>query len=248
MSRLHNHVLDALGRRIVAGEVPAGHVVMSEELVEEYGVSRSVIREAVRVLGSIGLVESVKRLGVRVLPRERWNVFDPELIRWRLDSPANAEHLRSLTEIRSAAEPRAAELAARHRPEHYGTELVAVAEEMILVGRAGRLEEFLALDVRFHSLVLTASGNDMFRAMSTLVSEVLRGRTVHGLMPTKPHEEALQLHLVVAQSIAAGTPSVALAAMERIVRRADEEMDEIWHDVPRWYPCAQGACAAEDDH
>ncbi|MCM3656416.1 FCD domain-containing protein [Agromyces mediolanus] len=235
-SRLHDLAVDTLGRRIVDGKLPAGATLLAASLETELGVSRSVVREAVRVLASLGLVESVKRLGIRVLPASSWNVFDASVIRWRLASSGKGAQLRSLTELRSAVEPAAAELAAVHGSDDAAAELIAIAGRMRAVGRAGRLEEFLELDIRFHALVLAASGNEMFARLQGVIAEVLRGRTHYGLMPAQPHEEALQLHLDVADAVLGRRPEAARDAMDRIMRRTVAEVEPVWRDEPRAFP------------
>lgn len=232
-SRLHNLVIESVGKRIVSGELAAGDTMHSEHLETELEVSRSVAREAVRVLQSLGLVETVKRVGIRVLPETRWNVFDPSVIRWRLAASGKGAQLRSLTELRSAVEPAAAELAALHAPADLGAELLAVAAKMRSVGRAGDLQQFLDLDIHYHGLVLAASGNEMFAQMQSMIAEVLRGRTDYGLMPDRPHEEALQLHMDVADAISGGEPEAARLAMDQIMRRTMAEVGSVWADEPR---------------
>lgn len=232
-SRLHDLVVDALGRRVVQGELPAGATMLAGDLEAEFGVSRSVVREAVRALQSLGLVETTKRVGIRVLPMARWNVFDASVIRWRLAADEQGVQLRSLTELRSAIEPAAAELAARHAPDDLAAELIAIAGRMRAVGRAGDLATFLDLDIRFHALVLASSGNEMFAKLEGVIGEVLRGRTEHGLMPDHPHEEALQLHLDVADAILGRRPEAARDAMDRIMRRTVEEVESVWAGRPR---------------
>ncbi|MFZ3453683.1 FadR/GntR family transcriptional regulator [Arthrobacter sp. 7Tela_A1] len=233
-SRLHTLVIESLGRRIVSGELAPGSTMLSGDLETELGVSRSVAREAVRVLQSLGLVETVKRIGIRVLPETAWNVFDPFVVRWRLASvPGKGAQLRSLTELRSAVEPAAAELAAEHAPEDMAAELMAVAAKMRAVGRAGDLQQFLALDIHFHALVLAASGNEMFGQMQSMIAEVLRGRTDYGLMPSRPHEEALQWHVDVANAVQEGDPEAAREAMDQIMRRTKSEVEGVWADEPR---------------
>lgn len=234
-SRLHSLVIETIGKRIVSGELPAGATTHSEHLEAQLGVSRSVMREAVRVLQSLGLVESVKRVGIRVLPPERWNKFDPSVIRWRLAGEGKGVQLRSLTELRSAVEPAAAELAAQHSPQDMSAELMAVAAKMRAVGRAGDLQQFLELDIHYHALVLAASGNEMFAQMHSMIAEVLRGRTDYGLMPAHPHEEALQLHVDVADAIQSGRPDAARAAMDQIMRRTIDEVRSVWEDEPRLF-------------
>ncbi|MFC6354937.1 FadR/GntR family transcriptional regulator [Luethyella okanaganae] len=235
ISRLHSLVVETLGKSIVGGELEPGATMHSEHVERELGVSRSVVREAVRVLQSLGLVETVKRIGIRVLPRSEWNLFDPSIIRWRLADAEKGAQLRSLTELRSAVEPAAAELAAQHSPDELAAELMAVAAQMRASGRAGDLQRFLDLDIRFHSLVLTASGNEMFSKLHDVIGEVLRGRTYYGLMPLHPHEEALQLHVDVANAIQARRPEDARAAMDKIMRRTAVEVEQVWVDEPRLY-------------
>lgn len=237
-SSLHNRAVDELGRRIVDGRIATGTVVLATALAEDLGVGRSVIREAVRVLQSLGLVTSVRRLGIRVLPRAEWNVFDPQLIAWRLEGDQRGAQLRSLTELRCSVEPMAAELAAQHAPADLAEDLLRVAAAMRTIGRSGDLEAFLELDIRFHALVLAASGNEMFAAMDGMIGEVLSGRTQLGLMPTHPHEEALQLHIDVAVAVQAGDVSGARGAMDRIMRRTVAEVEHIWAEVPRGDPAA----------
>ena len=112
---LHGDVLDRLGASIVAGDPAPGGVLRIEQLEERYAVSRSVVREAIRVLESMGLVESRRRVGVTVRPRDAWNVFDPRIIRWRLDGEDREAQLLSLSQLRQGVEPVAAGLAARSR-------------------------------------------------------------------------------------------------------------------------------------
>ncbi len=234
-SSLHNRVVHAVGQPIVTGQTPAGTVMLSDDVERGQGVSRSVAREAVRVLASMGLVESVKRVGIRVLPQSRWNAFDPTLIRWRLDGPDPGAQLRSLTELRASVEPMAAELAAQYCPQPLSAELLTVAAQMRTAGRAGELDRFLQLDIHFHTLVLHGSGNEMFAKLDAVIAAVLVGRTDHGLMPTHPHETALQWHVDVADAIQGGHPAQARASMDLIMRRTIAEVQSVWADTPRLY-------------
>lgn len=227
-SSLHTRVTEEVGRSIVDETVPAGTVLLTDEIERRQGVSRSVVREAIRVLASMGLVESVKRIGIKVLPASRWNVYDPTLIRWRLLGPGKGDQLRSLTELRSAVEPMAAELAAKHAAAAVSAELVAVAALMRTVGHSDDLSGFLELDIRFHRLVLQGSGNEMFAKLDEPIAAVLSGRTDLGLMPDHPHENTLQLHADVAEAIQAGHPRKARTSMELIMRRTYAEVQPAW--------------------
>jgi DNA-binding FadR family transcriptional regulator len=229
---LHDRVVDELGAKLVAGTLAPGQVMLAEALEREFRVSRSVVREAVRVLRSLGMVTSIKSVGIRVLPRAHWDMLDPLVIRWRLASDDRGAQLRSLSELRMAVEPLAAELAAARVDDATGRELIAMTERMTGLGRAGDVEGFLTLDVDFHRLVLVASGNELFRGMGDIIEAVLRGRTEHGLQPVHPHEEALSWHADVAASIARGDRVASGAAMESIMRRTIAEVEHLWRDAP----------------
>ena len=223
---LHSSVLDRLGARIVAGELPAGHVLTLDRIDREYAVSRSVSRETIRVLESMGLVESRRRVGVTVLARTRWNVFDPRVIRWRLAGEDRADQLLSLSELRIGIEPSAAALAARRAtPEQCG-QMTGAVMQMAVHGKSGDLEAYLAADTVFHQTLLAASGNEMLQALGGVVAEVLAGRTHHHLMPASPNPDAISLHEAVARAVRLKDPTAARDAMRRIIDEAADAMRE----------------------
>lgn len=228
LTGLHARLLDRLGLAICGGELEIGSVVRIDQIQERYGVSRSVVREAVRVLASMGMVASRQRIGVQVLAATRWNLYDPQVIRWRLASPSRIAQLQSLTELRTAIEPEAARLAAHRATLAGASDLMGLAGKLWAAGQANDAEAFLVLDIEFHRLVLASSGNEMFAKLSTLVEAVLTGRTQYGLMPRQPHEQALQLHVDVASAIQRGNGDDAHAAMLGIMARTFEEMSSIW--------------------
>jgi DNA-binding FadR family transcriptional regulator len=217
---LHGNVLSALGSRIVSGELAAGQVLTLEDIGNHYGVSRSVAREAVRVLESMSLAASRRRVGITILPRDRWNVFDPRVIRWRLDAGDRTEQLLSLSELRRGFEPVAAALAAERANAHHCRILAAAVSDMVVHGRSGDLDAYLLADKIFHRTLLEASGNEMLRALSAVVSEVLAGRTHHGMMPSQPKPEAIALHDEVARAVRLRDPAAAEAAMHSIIAEA----------------------------
>jgi DNA-binding FadR family transcriptional regulator len=216
VSTAHSTVLAEVGPRIVRGDLAEGSVITLEWLGEAYGVSRTVAREVVQVLVSMGLVESRRRTGIRILSREAWDDYDPAVIRWRLEGEDRVLLLHQLAELRAAIEPSSAALAATHADDAQRTEIVRIAEQMEASGAAGDLRTFLEQDVAFHRLLLRASGNVMFSGLSDVVEEVLRGRTDHDLMPPEPKQEARRLHQVVAEAVAGGEAEVARFAMTAI--------------------------------
>ena len=222
---LHGRVLDTLGPEITAGEYPPGSVLRTDELAQRFDVSRSVMREAVRVLESMYLVESRRRVGVTVRPKSEWNVYDPQVIRWRLAGADRPGQLRSLTVLRSAIEPVAAGLAARHATAEQCAELTECALGMVAHSRGHKLEGYLLHDVAYHRVVLAASGNEMFARLGDVVAEVLTGRTQHDVMFEDPDPAAVTLHVQVAEAVREGDAVRAEELTREITVGALQELD-----------------------
>ncbi|MET1018046.1 MAG: FCD domain-containing protein, partial [Leifsonia flava] len=203
---MHGDVLNELGRRIAAGDPRPGTVLKLAQLEQEHSASRTVIREAIRVLENIGMVAARRRVGITVQPREHWDALDPYLIQWSLRGPLRHQQLESLMELRVAVEPMAASLAAERATVTQRAELLRLAEQLNDLGQQGlgQTEEYLGADIAFHALLLTSSGNPLLAAMATPVAEELAGRTKLGLHPTVPAPGTLEQHLVLARAIASG--------------------------------------------
>lgn len=212
----HEQAIASLGARIVAGDIPVGAVLTPEGL----GISRTVLRECIRVLESLGLVQARRRRGTVVLPESSWQALDPRILSWRLAGPDRLTALAELGELRMAIEPVAARLAsARATPAQCG-ELTAAIVGMSATQRSADREEYLAHDRDFHRVLLEASGNPVFSALSDAVAEALNGRTVHALMPDTANPEAIRLHEEVAAAVRRGDAAAAESAMRAIVEEA----------------------------
>ncbi|MEV5506479.1 FadR/GntR family transcriptional regulator [Streptomyces orinoci] len=221
----HARVLESLGPAITSGEHPPGSVLRTEELEQRFEVSRTVIREVIRVLESMHLVASRRRVGVTVLPAEEWNVYDPRVIRWRLAGSDRPRQLRSLTVLRLAVEPVAAGLAARQATPAQCAELTEHALGMVATSRGGQLEAYLGHDVAFHRTVLRASGNEMFARLGDVVEAVLTGRTRHQVMFADPDPAAVTLHVRVAEAVREHDAARAEELTRRIATGAMAELD-----------------------
>jgi DNA-binding FadR family transcriptional regulator len=223
---LHSDLLDRLGLEIAAGVHPAGAVLTLARLEQRFGVSRTVVREAVRVLESLGLVMSKRRVGVVVQDVASWAVLDPRVISWRLAGPRRDAQLRSLTQLRHAVEPTAARLAAQVRGAGQGEELLRLAHRLRELGEQGRgdTEEYLQADVDFHTLLIRLSGNEMFLGLQRTITEVLVGRTRLGLTPPWPAPHSLDDHEAIARAVVEGQEEAAEAASRAVVA-------EVWLEL-----------------
>ncbi|MDO4065478.1 FadR/GntR family transcriptional regulator [Clavibacter michiganensis] len=214
---LATRIIEELGRDIVDGRLVEGTRLTIEDLQQRFGVSRTVVRDCVRVLEAMALLVPKRRVGLVVQGPDCWNVYDPRIIRWRLTGPGRSDQFRSLTQLRRAVEPVAASLAARHATAAQRTRIAELAVDLRRLGEAGALVDFLAADIEFHHLILEASGNDMFCALREVITEVLSGRTHQGLMPRTPRPHALDTHEQVAHAIRDGDAATAEAGMASLL-------------------------------
>lgn len=212
-------VLDAMGAAIVGGELRPGDVETVERIERRTGASRSVVREAVRVLVNLGLMRASRRVGLTVQDREHWNVLDPQLVRWRMAGNDRRDQLRELRDLRRAIEPEAAKLAATRRNNRDADELVTAARRL---ESAGNPELFLEVDAQLHHTLLRASGNSMFVRLQEVVSEALRQRALGPPPIVEPSVHDIALHLRVAQAVADADPYTAAAAMREIIERTGD--------------------------
>ena len=186
---------------------PAGTVLHSDDIAQTQGVSRSVVREAIRVLAAMGLVESVRRIGIRVLPPDAGMPTTP---------PSSAGASRATARVPSCAHsPSCAPRSSRWppnwprstAPKTFSAQLMAVAAQMRTVGRAGDLRPLSRAGHPVSPLGAARLGErDVRRASTSRSAPCSRGRTDLGLMPTRPHETALQWHVDVADAIQGGHP------------------------------------------
>ena len=224
---LHDALVERWGSDIISGRLAVGSRIATEQAAADLGVSRTVVREAVRVLESMGLVTSRRRVGITVQSSTSWAPFDPSVLRWQLAGPDRLSHLNSLSELRGAVEPLAARLAAeRATPDQCGR-LSAAVIGMTVTARAADRPEYLAHDTQFHQTLLEASGNPMLAGLQNVVVAVLTGRTTHALMPKVAEPEAIRLHGVAAAAIQAGDGVGAEAAVRAIVAESAEAVEQL---------------------
>lgn len=221
-------VVDSLGRRIVNGHLQPGDVLRLDLIGTEFDVSRSVSREAMRVLESLGLVVPRRRVGVLVSARSDWNVLHPRVIRWGLEGRRRPQTLEWISQLRAAVEPVAAAMACTRATQQDSITMSVAATRMTHAAAVRDLEAYLIADEEFHSTLLSASDNPMFATLRHSVSSLLEGRTE--LMPFEPNLQAIAWHREVADAVAARNPDAAQAAMLNIV---EEALDAMKKELPR---------------
>lgn len=169
---MHPQIVRDLGMRIVAGEFAPGSRLPGEAvLCSGYQVSRSVLREATRVLVAKGLVVSRQRAGVIVRPRSDWHLLDPDVLYWLIQSQPSGEFVGTLMSVRRIFEPAAAALAAQVASEE---QLQGIAQAYAGMEAARTPEELLEPDLAFHRRIAEATGNDLLAYIGNMLSLALR--------------------------------------------------------------------------
>lgn len=199
---LYAHVVDILGQAIVDGTMPTGQVVYADQLCEQLGVSRSVVREGLRALSSMGLIEARPQVGTRVLPADRWDLLNPQVVTWRAESSSNDHQMRELLEFRHGIEPTAAALAAERISDADAESLVASGDAMKAAMEAGDRHAFFSADADFHRLLLQGSGNAVIAQFADTVQAALHTRTRDARPEsTELNAISLQRHLDLAHAV-----------------------------------------------
>jgi DNA-binding FadR family transcriptional regulator len=214
-------LLDHLGKTIVTGGYTAKPFPNEAELSKHYGVSRSVTREAVKMLTSKGLLSARPRQGTFVQPDSSWNLFDPDVLRWLLDRAFSIDLLRDFNQLRVAIEPAAAALAAS-AADRNSIDLIRAGFDRMRVAETGD-DDTLEADIAFHVAILRASNNPFFAQFCDVVETALR-TSIRFTNRIQGRTADLAAHDAVLRAIEARDPESARMRMQHII---DGVMDVI---------------------
>ncbi|WP_322083266.1 FadR/GntR family transcriptional regulator [Burkholderia sp. BCC1972] len=221
---LHGQTAFRLATAILRGDYPPESLLPREpDLMEMYGVSRTVMREALRTLTSKGLVESRPKVGTRVRPRRAWNLLDADLLDWYARVAPPLAFALKLQEMREMIEPYAAALAARtHTPEACD----AIDGAARAMAAARNVDEWVRADLRFHLSVLEAGGNELLVPLGALIDRTLEAQLHLNARRADVYNASLAEHVAVSDAIRARDEDGARRAMATLlaVTRARIEM------------------------
>jgi DNA-binding FadR family transcriptional regulator len=224
IKNVHGNTVDHLGAAIVAGRWAAGASLPPEPaLCESLGVSRTVVREAVKSLVAKGLVSSGPKVGTRVLPAEQWNWFDPDVVVWQSRAGLSREFLRDLQELRRIVEPAAVRLAAERATAEDIAGLRAAFEGMRRAVEEGG--DYVTHDLAFHQGLLRAAHNRMVVQMSKAIGALLRTSFEISTSRKGGPRDSLPLHRAVLDAVAAGNPAKAERAILVLIDDARHDID-----------------------
>jgi DNA-binding FadR family transcriptional regulator len=220
---LTHGMLDRLGREIVVGNYSKTAFPTEAELAEQYSVSRSVTREAVKMLTAKGLLTARPRQGTIVQPPASWNLFDTDVLRWLLERKFSLTLLRQFSELRIAIEPAAAALAAQ-KSDSAGKRSIEEGFARMAAAENGD-DDVLEADIAFHVAILKASGNPFYVQFQDVVETALR-TSIRFTNRFKGHSASLEAHQAVRDAIMKGNSDRAKRCMQAIIQDVMLLIDE----------------------
>ncbi len=211
---LTGQLLQSLGQAIVAGEFDGGGFPTEAEIAEHYRVSRSVTREAVKMLTAKGILAARPRSGISTQPQSHWSLLDPDVLRWMLERKFSYELLRHFTEMRLGLEPAAAALASKNASAEARLRIAHGLERMVAAERGD--DDALAADIAFHVAILDATANPFFMQLDELIATALT-ISIRMTNRIKGHTASIPAHRRVLDAIEARNPTRAATAMTAIL-------------------------------
>src|SRR5690606_28804370 len=232
---LHGQVANEIGARILRGDFgPSGVLPNEADLSAELNVSRTALREAIKVLAAKGLLESRPKTGTRVRPRESWNMLDPDVLAWQFAAGDVERFARDLFEVREIIEPPAAAMAALRATPPDVEAISAAYDGMAAAGHD--LDRSIEPDLRFHLSILAASGNELLVPMGALIETALASSMkISGSYPGAQFH-SLPRHKAVLDAIRHGAPEAASAAMRVLLSEAIDNIRRVIGGPPAAEP------------
>lgn len=212
-----------IGKQIVQGELQPGMPLPSEAVwSEQLGVSRTALREAIKVLASKGLIASQPKTGTRVRPRDDWNFLDPDVLIWRFSTGSMDTHIQDIFQLRRVIEPAVAALAAERAREADIKRMELAYRGMAAAGDDG--EKFEDPDRRFHQAILRMTGNELIGSIGALIETALLISFRLSNDNPRGQQHSLPLHRDVLTAIRQRQPDRARKAMERLLEQSERDV------------------------
>ena len=221
-------MVDTLGKAIVTGGYKDRPFPTEADISKEHGVSRSVTREAVKMLTAKGLLSARPRQGTVIQPEASWNLFDTDVLHWTLERTFSVDLLRQFNELRIAIEPEAAALAAARRDE---ADLAQIRSDLARMSAAGpSAANGLDADISFHLAILNAARNQFYLQFKPVVETALK-TSIHFTNRISGRMASIPDHRAVAEAIEARDPDLARRSMRKLIGDVLGLMDRAGDDV-----------------
>jgi DNA-binding FadR family transcriptional regulator len=220
---LVDKVVQRIGQDIISGKLKPAQTLPNEaDLCDQLGVSRSVLREAIRVLISKGLLEKKSRLGTRVCAADAWSLLDSAVLTWMSAVDPPDRFVRELFELRRAIEPAVAALAAACITDDELALLEESHREMIAAGDDPEL--FFEPDFRFHQIIFRSVNNSLMQALGRIVMQALETNLRLSLPAPLGQQRSIPLHRAVLEAMRHHLPEAARMATVCLINNAEEDV------------------------
>lgn len=232
-----------IGRQIVSRVYEPGNLLEDEQVLSErYRVSRSVVREAVKVLVGKGLLEVRRGVGTRVRSKIHWGLLDDDVLAWYQSAPPNKEFLRQLVDIRRAIEPKASRWAAERGTAEEHDQIREAVERM--AAEKGAVENFIIADAQFHRSVLRAANNEFLAALEGVIFSALLSSIRLTNRDPRENEDSIPFHREVFEAIQSRNGERAELVMEQLLGDANRRLEERIYGAESTEIGRTGRCAA----
>jgi DNA-binding FadR family transcriptional regulator len=221
----HFAAAEEIGTRILRGDFAPGVLLPNEaEWCKRLRMSRSAVREAIKMLKAKGLLNSRPKVGTRVEPRERWNLLDRDVLSWYMTTPDRERFLRSVQQMRRIFEPEAAALAAVNRD---AAQMAAISDACRDMGTATSVENRTEADVRFHLGILNAAGNEFLVPFGFLIESALANVFDYVTRSVGTLRHAQSLHENIEKAIRQRRPEAARRAVRLLLADTDDVIEHV---------------------
>ena len=213
---LHVQVAREIARKILSGEIQEGSLIPGEmALCEQFNVSRTALREAVKLLTSKGLLESRQKIGTRVVEKMNWNFLDPQLIEWMEGLDTSESLYFQFLGLRKGIEPEACAQAAINATAQQRIELSETFQEMCEIASNFDHDKWAEVDMKFHRLIFFSTGNDFFLPFGNVLSTIFKSFISYS---SKDGGVCIGEHRSIYEAIMAGNPEKARQASQLLLQ------------------------------
>jgi DNA-binding FadR family transcriptional regulator len=221
---LHGRIAERLGVSILSGELLPGQVLPNEAaLGASFNVSRTAVREAIKVLTSKGLVEVRRKTGTRIRPKHDWHALDPDVVAWQFSGNGLPPAITDLLELREIIEPICARLAAERATFEDVSKIETAYNRM--ESAIGKTSASVEADLAFHLAILEATHNAFMRPFGALIQAALRASFRQTNADPTAYQRSLSKHQAVLSAIKSNTPTAAEAAMLSVLHGARHDIE-----------------------
>ncbi len=219
---LHVRVAREIARKILAGHLAEGEIIPSEmKLCEQFSISRTALREAIKLLTSKGLLESKPKVGTRVKTRDHWNFLDSQLLDWVTGIGDKEAIYHEFLALRKAIEPEAAALAAINATAEQRKLLSATFQKMDEIASDFNVEDWTNADMQFHRLVFLSTGNSFYLPFANVLCTMFKSFIGHS---SEEGGTCIEEHRAIYTAIMAGDADKAREANTRLLNNSNHRL------------------------